>query len=159
MYPLLNRSAYPYVFRKYAHVNDGSEASDDYWDADRGFKNHVQCDWNWGHIRVYANTDEDYSYNLTYGNYILATVHRDSEHFPGTCDNQYSSTEAGEDDWIERVEDNLEVSPYNWYIEDQFNWQNGYFVNDMPAYTDIGGGTHEFQSDGWGPIINVSGDH
>ena len=40
----------------YAWVHDGEEQPAGYsnWDSDRGIKDNPTCDWNWGHMRIYA---------------------------------------------------------------------------------------------------------
>ena len=95
---------------------------------------------------------------MTYGNYVLATIHRDNETV-GYCTNQFSSTEDDEDAWIERINDNLTATPYNWSVDDNaFNWQNGYFVFGVPSVVDLSGGLNEYESDGWGPVVTVTGN-
>ena len=136
---------------KFAHITDNNYPNED-WDKDSGKKNAVDCGWNWGHARFYANGPSDYNQNPTLGHYIVATIHRDNESLWG-CDNQYISTEDEEEDWVNRIEDNLLVSPYNWSFNGTVNWQNAMSNTDI-SYPDSDD-SHLYQSNGTGRIVNV----
>lgn len=110
------------------------------------------CGWNWGHARFYANGPSDYNQNPTLGHYIVATIHRDNESWWG-CDNQYISTEDEEEDWVNRIEDNLLASPYNWSFNGTVNWQNAMSTTDLSNPNSDH--SHLYQSNGTGRIVNV----
>ena len=137
---------------KYAHIDDGPEHVGSYWDSDKGLKNSPGCNWNFGHMRFYANSDTNY--NPTLGYYVVASLHRDHEAL--YCDNQFTSLESDEDVWVDRIEDNLGPdTDYNWVVSDY----GTYWRNRVMPEDDIGGGNHAYESDGWGVNVEVPGDN
>lgn len=126
--------------KKYAYVFDGIEQTGSAWDADDGIKEGLSCDWDWRHMRLYAQTGEDQNYTILWSYYVLASAHRDYE--GGGCSDEFDSTETTEDDWFDRFD--VLVSSHSWSYSDYYN----YFDNDSTT-TDIGGGNHTFQSDGY----------
>ena len=125
-----------------------------HWDSDMGKKNTVHCGYNWGHARFYATGPSDYNQNSTLGHYIVATLHADLEEGGDEeCDNSFRSHESDEQNWIDRVEDNLTNDPYNWSVGNSINWYNSMPTTDISGYTsDL---EHSYQSNGYGKIINV----
>lgn len=136
---------------KYARIYDNDYPDED-WDGDQGKKNEVNCGWNWGHARFYANGPGDYNQNPTLGHYIVATIHRDRES-SWSCDNEYRSKESDEQNWIDRIEDNLETAPYNWSFGSSVNWKNATPTTNISA--PVSDSTHLYESDGIGWIVNV----
>lgn len=138
---------------QYAAMDDHQTQSVWEWDRDRGIKDHPGCDWNWGHMRIYATGGGDRNYNTSLGYYVVATIHRDHENLYN-CDDMYSSYESHENDWIDRIEDNLgSDSGYNWTVYDfGIDWENG--VRGSP---EIGTGdeNHWYESDGWGVRVRL----
>ena len=136
--------------RKDAYLYDGDEHTGTRWDYDGGIKNYPGCTWNYGHMRIYAQTGEDHNYDADLGNYVVATNHVDKEDPPRwyLCDEQYRSLESDETAWRNRIYDNLRVSPYNWSIGRNFDWRNWGSGN-------LTVGNHRYESDGRGKIINV----
>lgn len=139
---------------KWGHIYDGS----DYqgrglveWDSDRGIKDHASCRWNHMHVRFYANGNSNYNSRLGY--YVIASSHRDLEG-GRSCDYRFSSIEFHEDIMNRRVTDNLGTSTsYGWRVYDNaFSWGNA-----VSGVIDIGGGNHKYQSDGRGPVYDVTG--
>lgn len=122
------------------------------WDSDRGIKDAIDCDWNWGHMRLYANSDKDKNYNATYKFYVVASIHRDYEW--NNCRMKFTGLESDEDKWIKRIKDNLVNTTYNWTIqEENFNWKNS------AAKGYIGVGTsHQYHSDGMGSTVTIPDD-
>ncbi len=104
-------------------------------------------------MRFYAQSGEDRNYNPTYGYYVVATLHRDSEGIG--CTNMYESFESDEDWWLDRIRDNLgSDTDYNWSISDNdVNWGNG-VTGTVPIPHD----THLYQSDGLGPVVTIPAD-
>jgi hypothetical protein len=141
---------------KYSKFYDGGSQTDGEWDSDRGIKDDRNCNWNWGHMRFYASSSEDRNYNQTYGYYVVATNHVDSEYVI-LCTNYYKSLEEHEDDWIWRIQQNLTASSgsdYNWVVyTDAINWENGVY-----GTIDIGNGNHTYQSDGLGAKVHIPTD-
>lgn len=107
-------------------MDDDPDESDFEWDRDSGIKDHPGCEWNHGHIRVYATGSGDHNYNPSYGYYVVATIHRDHEN-PYSCEKRYESFESDEDWWNARMEDNLgSDTEYNWTVYDSsIYWGNG----------------------------------
>ena len=140
---------------KWAHVDDGHQEQSSYWDRDRGLKDVVNCNWNYAHMRFYANTDNDRSYNNDLGYYVVASLHRDNEGWP--CENEYASFEEDEDWWFERIDDNLDDSPYDWDPQNNItNWRNDVTgVVSIGGVNDDGDPTHRYESDGWGVVVDI----
>lgn len=138
---------------EYARIHDGDYPNDN-WDGDAGKKNDEHCDWNWGHARFYSTGPSDYNQDSTLGHYIVATVHADLEKGGGEeCDQQFRSHEMDEQKWKDRIEDNLETSPYNWSFGNSIDWLNSMTDTDISGYTSDE--EHNYQSDGTGTIVNV----
>jgi hypothetical protein len=77
---------------KYAWLDDRNEQTGTHWDRDAGIKNYPGCEPNYGHMRVYAQTEEDHNYSPKLGNYVIASIHVDQERRfrPGwRCDTRY----------------------------------------------------------------------
>ena len=143
---------------KRAYVSDGPEHTGSRWYSDRGKKNHINCQWNFAHVRIYAQSGEEHNYDATLGNYVAASIHRDSIKFFDDgwwlCNKKYKSTESVEGALRNRIRDGgLSDSPYNWSIGDRFNWRNS--SGSGSPVVDIDGGTHKYQSDGYGTVIDV----
>ena len=142
---------------QYAAMDDDPNINAIEWDRDSGIKDHPGCDWNWGHMRVYATGSGDRNFNTTWGYYVVATIHQDHENLYN-CDDMYRSYESHEGQWISRIEDNLgSDSGYNWTVyDDGIFWDN-----DVSGILEIGTGSehHWYQSDGWGVRVHLpSGD-
>ena len=141
---------------KYALMGDGAEHTGSNWDSDSGFKDYPGCQWNFGHMRVYAQTGEDYNVSPTLGNYVVASTHVDKERgiVPWFfCDTQYRSLESDENEWEQRIRTGLSVAPYNWSIGSFFNWRNE--SSPFMDTVNLTVGNHRYQSDGDGKVINV----
>lgn len=144
--------------KKSAFVDDGPERNIRFgrdiskWDKDGGLKDGELCDWNWGHMRVYANSVKDKNYNTKYKFYVVASIHRDHE--GNKCRQRFRSLEADEDKWIKRIKDNLVNTTYSWTIqEENFNWKNSAtkrFIDPDNA--------HEYESDGMGSTVTIPDD-
>ena len=146
--PELNVSGSP----KKAWVYDGSEQTGSSWDSDEGKKEGNSCDYD-NHMRFYAQSGEDQNYNSTWDYYIVATLHYEyhSRYWWDSCEPVFWSWELDEDWWVDRIEDNLTASPYNWAVTgDSIYWNAG-----VSGYPDIGGGNHSYQSDDYGPYVEV----
>ena len=71
-------------------------------------------------MRVYARRRPDKNYNTTLGYYVIASNHGDRELAPGsTCRKRYWGYESHEEWWVDRIEDHLDGSPYNWEVDGQ----------------------------------------
>ncbi len=135
----------------HAKLNDGPNQTGSEWDSDTGIKNHVSCSWNWGHMRVYARSDEGHNYNSTLGNYVVASIHKDYELEP-LCNNKYQSYESDEASWLLRIDYTaLSRPPYNWNTSESFNFRNG--SGGQILY--LGDVSHKYHSDGWGTRVRV----
>ena len=137
----------------YAWVDDGDEQTGSSWDKDEGKKEGNSCALD-NHMRFYAQSGEDRNYNATWEYYIVATLHVDY-HKRGLlspdCDPYFFSWELDEDWWVDRIEDNLTGSPYNWTVDDDdIYWNAG-----ITGVQDIGGGNHSYNSDDYGPYVEV----
>ena len=133
---------------KDAWVYDGINQTDDYWDSDGGIKEGNNCDYD-RHMRFYAQSGEDRNYNSTWEYYIVASLHYEDHGW--NCEDKFWSWELDEDWWIDRIEDNLTGSPYNWTIdEEDIYWNAG-----ISGIQDIGGGNHSYSSDDYGPYVEV----
>ena len=143
---------------KSSYMDDGPEQSGSNWDSDRGIKDNPGCVWNFGHMRIYAQSGEDHNYDVWIGNYVIASNHVDQEnkYSPWDCDELYRSRETDEQAWRDRITNSLSSAPYNWAIEQSINLYNRSGPNAETV--DIGGGTHEYQSDGLGTLISVGQD-
>ncbi len=141
---------------KWANIHDGpgrrGRGQTNHWDSDRGIKDYASCRWNHMHIRFYANGNRNYNSRLGY--YVIASSHRDHEGGGRSCDYKFSSTEFHEDIINSRVTRNLGPSTsYGWRVFDNaFSWGNA-----VRGVIDIGGGNHKYQSDGRGPVYDVTG--
>ena len=135
---------------KNAYLYDGDEQSGTRWDSDGGIKNYPGCTWNYGHMRVYAQTGEDHNYDPDFGNYVVASNHVDKEDPPRWywCDERFRSVESDETVWRNRISGYLTGSPYQWSIGSDFNWNNW-------GYGNLTQGNHQYGSDGYGRVINV----
>ena len=115
---------------KKAWVDDGDEQTGSEWDSDEGKKEGNHCDYG-NHMRFYAQSGEDRNYNSTWEYYIVATLHVDKEErsrwpWSENCDPLYWSWELDEDWWVDRIEDSLTGSPYNWTVDDDdIYWNAG----------------------------------
>ena len=144
---------------KHAYIFDGPDHNGSSWDSDGGIKNNPWCNWNLGHMRLYANDGQ--SYNRDLGYYVVASVHQDYEGWH--CTNKYRSREVDEQFWYDRIDDNLTYpSEYNWkLIDNGFNWRNGVSGTvdiDDDADPSDEEEKHGYESDGWGPTVSVPGD-
>ena len=143
---------------KSAYVNDGPEEGpwSNFIDTDRGIKNWPGCVENWGHMRFYARTETDKNYSAGWGYYVIASNHIDRELVSDdACNKLYKSYESHEDKWVDRIEDHLSDSPYNWDVNGQKD-----FGNASPLVNTAADGEHEqfYQSDGYGRTVQVSGN-
>ncbi len=146
----------------YAYLDDGPEqGGSSNWNPDNGIKNNPTCVWNDGHMRVYGRNDHS-NYSLGLGHYVIATTHLDLEAFsldPQECVHRYRSDEVHEDWWLDRIQNNLTGSPYDWVVTNNaVYWSNGAGTASDPD--DIGDHYEQlYHSDGWGAYVSVSGDH
>ena len=138
-----------------ARLKDGSYWL---WNFDGGMKNYPGCVLNYGHMRIYARSN-DSMWNNDLGYYVVATLHRDKETVkPWGCSKLYVGYESSENWWVSRIQSSdLTESPYNWTIDStELNWENAADYTDISAPgSDV---PHWYQSDGYGPIVRVSGD-
>ena len=111
---------------------------------------------NWGHMRVYARTETDKNYSAGWGFYVVASTHIDMEtEFEDDCDRNYKSEEIHEDEWVDRIEDHLSDSPYNWDVDgykdfgNESSYVNTAAADENPQY---------YQSDGYARTVQVSGN-
>ena len=140
-------------------MGDGPEQTGSNWDSDDGIKNRPHCEWNFGHIRIYAQSGEDHNYDASLGNYVISSTHVDKErkwYRPWGCDQIHRSRETDEQAWRDRITDSLSSAPYNWTIGQSLNWYNQ--SGPEAEAVDIGGGIHEYQSNGMGTVISVGQD-
>lgn len=153
-----NPSITPKLDARFGRPMHARIEDDDYqhrdWDSDQGKKNNNHCGWNWGHSRFYSTGPSHYNQDDSLGHYIVATIHADLEKGGNLeCEERFRSYESDERKWVDRIEDNLRGSPYNWSISGSFNWKNA-----MPT-TDISGHgideEHSYQSNGYGRIVRV----
>ena len=146
---------------KYSFMGDGPEQTGSNWDKDNSIKKYRLCDWNSGHMRIYAHSNEDHNYDASLGNYVIASVHADLEYrlwdwYPFICDKKFRSREIEEQAWRDRITDSLISAPYNWTIGQSINWGNP--SGPAAEEIDIGGAKHRYQSDGIGTLISVGQD-
>ena len=146
---------------KYSYMGDGPEQTGSNWDGDNGIKKYRRCEWNSGHMRIYAQSGEDHNYDASLGNYVIASVHADLEYhwwewYPFICDKEFRSREIEEQAWRDRITDSLISAPYNWTIGQSINWGNP--SGPAAEEIDIGGAEHRYQSDGVGTLISVGQD-
>ncbi len=132
---------------KKAWVDDGSEQTGSEWDSDEGKKEGNSCELD-NHMRFYAQSGEDRNYNSTWEYYVVATLHNDYHRRRPwhNCDRYFYSWELDEDWWVDRIEDNLTASPYNWTVDDDdIYWNAGISGTQDISYAATG------LSERWGP--------
>lgn len=155
IYPQLNSL---YKGSKYAYVDDGPEEGpySNFIDADRGIRDWPGCVDNWGHMRVYARTETDRNYSPGWGYYVVASSHVDKElASEDTCDRSFKSEETHEDKWVDRIEDHLSDSPYNWDVDGYKDFGNASSLVNTAATDEP---PQWYQSDGYGRTVQVSGN-
>ena len=143
---------------KYAYVDDGPEEGlwSNFIDTDRGIKDWPGCEFNWGHMRVYARTETDKNYSAGWGYYVVASTHVDMETASDDCIREYRSEEVDEDKWVDRIEDHLSDSPYNWDVDGYIDFGNESSLVNTAADDE---NEQWYQSNGYGRTVQVSGNH
>ncbi len=141
---------------KHAFMGDGpQQETSSNWDSDDGIKNWPGCNWNFGHMRIYAREGK-HNFHPMLGKYVVASTHVDQEiKSLFGCTKRYRSLESDESAWITRISNHLSSQPYNWSIGKKFNWRNAAGTSTETPNISNNNKPHAYHSDGYGTVINV----